>query len=68
MADPKPGRDPGGPPRPAPIDPSMPNPFGPDAPNTRDDEPPDSGPIPLADPPKPPKEALDYDDFAPDEA
>jgi hypothetical protein len=52
---------------PEPIDPDMPNPFGPDSPNVRDDEPPLSDPIPLADPPKPPKTALDDDDFAPDE-
>ncbi len=47
--------------------PEGPNPFGPDAPNVRDDEPPPDGAIPLAEPPKPPRTALDDDDFAPDE-
>lgn len=57
------------PPRPpASIDPDMPNPFGPDAPNIRDDDTPTSGPIPLAEPPKPAPTSLDDDDFAPDEA
>ena len=55
MANPSPSYGSGPKPPTGPPDPDAPNPFGPDAPNTRDDEPPDPDPIPLADPPEPPR-------------